>query len=131
MAGITDLLKLAGAARPDVRAAELAVEAAGARLGWERSRVLALTAVLDANGQGRQGFEAGPGIDVGLPLFNRNQGGQLRGESELQRATAAYTQLQQQVGLDVREATAVVRPGARVATGVGNPAGDALAGEPG
>jgi outer membrane protein, heavy metal efflux system len=102
----SDLLKRALAARPDLRAAELAVEAAGARLGWEESRVLALTAVLDANGQGREGFEMGPGIDVGFPIFNRNQGGRLRAQTELQRASAAYVLLQQQVGLDVREASA-------------------------
>lgn len=102
-----ELLTLAVAARPDLRAAELAVEAAAARVGWERSRILALTAVLDANGQGVDGFEAGPGIDVGLPIFNRNQGGRLRAQSELQRATAAYVQLQRQVRLDLREAAAL------------------------
>jgi cobalt-zinc-cadmium efflux system outer membrane protein len=64
-----------------------------------------LTAVLDANGHGLQGFEAGPGVDISLPLFNRNQGGRLRAQSELQRASAAYVQLQQQVGLDVRESS--------------------------
>ena len=103
-----DLLSRALAARPDVRAAEIAVEAAATRLGWERRRVLALTAVLDANGQGTQGFEAGPGVDVGLPIFNRNQGGRLRAETELQRASAAYVAIQQQVGLDVREAVTLL-----------------------
>lgn len=103
-----DLLPHALAARPDVRAAEIAVEAAAARLGWERRRVLAFTAVLDANGQGTQGFEAGPGVDVGLPIFNRNQGGRLRAETELQRASAAYVAIQQQVGLDVRESVTLL-----------------------
>lgn len=103
-----DLLPRALAARPDVRAAEIAVEAAAARLGWERRRVLAFTAILDANGQGTQGFEAGPGVDVGLPIFNRNQGGRLRAETELQRASAAYVAMQQQVGLDVREAVTLL-----------------------
>lgn len=103
-----DLMPRALAARPDLRAAELAVEAAGARLGWERRRVLAFTAVLDANGQGLAGFEAGPGIDLSLPIFNRNQGGRLRAETELQRASAAYIALQQQVGLDVREAATLL-----------------------
>jgi cobalt-zinc-cadmium efflux system outer membrane protein len=104
---VADLLKRALAARPDLRAAELAVEAAAARLGWERSRILTLTAVLDANGAGKEGFESGPGIDLGLPVFNRNQGGRLRARSELQRASAVYVQMQQQVGLDVREASAL------------------------
>jgi outer membrane protein, heavy metal efflux system len=102
--GTAELLTRAAAARPDLRAAELDVEAAAARLGWERRRIMAFTAVLDANGKGVQGFESGPGIDLGLPIFNRNQGGRLRAQSELRRAAAAYVQLQQQVSFDVREA---------------------------
>lgn len=94
------------AGRPDARAAELAVEGAAARLGWERRRILALTAVLDANGQGTRGFEAGPGIDASVPLFNRNQAGRLRAEAELQRVSAAYVAVQRQVAYDVREAAA-------------------------
>ncbi len=104
---IADLLRESLVARPDVRAAELGVETAAARLGWERSRVLALTAVLDANGQGLEGFEAGPGVDVTLPIFNRNQGGRARASAELQRAAAAYAAIQQQVAFELREATAL------------------------
>ena len=100
-----DLLKQALAARPDLRAAELAVEAAGARLGWEKSKILTLTAVLDANGKGVDGYEMGPGIDLAVPLFSRNQGGRARGEAEVRRAAAAYVALQQQLSLDVREAS--------------------------
>jgi cobalt-zinc-cadmium efflux system outer membrane protein len=101
-----ELLREALVARPDVRAAELGVEMAAARLGWEKSRILTLTAVLDANGQGREGFEAGPGVDMSLPIFNRNQGGRARATAELQRASAAYAVIQQQVGLELREASA-------------------------
>ncbi len=102
-----DLLREALAARPDVRAAELGVETAAARLGWERSRILTFTAVLDANGQGRDGFEAGPGVDASLPIFNRNQAGQARAGAELQRASAAYAAVLQQVAFELREATAL------------------------
>ena len=94
-------------ARPDVRAAELAVEAAAARLGWEQSRILTLSAVLDANGAGRDGFEAGPGVDASLPIFGRNQGGRARATAELQRASAAYVAIQQQVAAELREAQAL------------------------
>jgi len=92
------------AARPDIRAAELAIEAAGSRVGWERSRVLTLTAVLDANGHGSEGFEMGPGLDVGLPLFNRNQGGITRAQAELQRASALYLAARHRVATEVRTA---------------------------
>ncbi len=94
------------ASRPDVRAAELGIEAAGARLGWERSRVLAITAVLDANGQGTEGFEMGPGVDGGLPIFNRNQGGITRAQAELQRASGLYLAARQRVATEVRAAVA-------------------------
>jgi outer membrane protein, heavy metal efflux system len=98
------LLNDALAARPDVRAAELAVEAAGSRLGWERSRVLTFTAVLDANGEGTEGFELGPGVDAGLPFFNRNQGLITRAQVELQRASGLYLAARQRVATEVRAA---------------------------
>jgi len=99
------LLTEALAARPDVRAAELAIEAAARKLGWERSRVLAITALIDANGKGSQGREIGPGIDVGLPLFNRNQVGKARAAVEIQQATAAYAAARQRAALEVMEAS--------------------------
>ncbi len=92
--------------RPDVRAAEIGVAAAAARLGWEETRILTLTAVLDSNGAGREGFEMGPGIDVGLPIFNTNQGGRARAAAELQRASAAYVAVQQRAAAELREASA-------------------------
>ena len=103
--GADALLPAALAARPEIRAAELDMEAAGARLGWERSRVLALTALVDANGEGEEGFEIGPGIEMGIPLFNQNQAGKARAAAELQHATASYAAARQRVALDVREAS--------------------------
>ena len=96
------------AARPDVRAAELAIEAAGARLGWERSRVLAITAVLDANGKGTEGFEIGPGIDAWLPIFNRNQGGP-RARRRTPARRAVFTCRASWVATEVRAAVAHYR----------------------
>ncbi|HEY7499262.1 MAG TPA: TolC family protein [Vicinamibacterales bacterium] len=101
------LLREAIASRPDVRAAELGVESAAKKLGWEKSRILALTAVLDANGSGREGFEMGPGLDVALPIFNQNQAGRARAAAELQRATAAYAAAQQRAATELREASAL------------------------
>lgn len=98
------LLKDALASRPDVRAAEIAVEAAGARMGWERSRIIAVTAVLDANGEGKKGFEMGPGLDLGIPAFDRNQAGRQRATLEMQRAGLAYVAAQQRVATELTEA---------------------------
>ena len=111
------LLEDALASRPDVRAAELAVEAAGRRLGWEESRVLALSAVLDANGNGDEGFELGPGVEVGLPIFDRNQAGRARAEAELQRAGRAYIAARQNVATEIREATTLLAQARTSVTG--------------
>ena len=97
-------LKDALAARPDVRAAELAVEAAAARARWERSRTLTLIGLLDANGGGDEGFEIGPGVTVDLPIFNRNQGGVERATVEIERASKLYAAARANVIADVRSA---------------------------
>jgi outer membrane protein, heavy metal efflux system len=92
------------ASRPDVRAAELTIEAATTRARWERSRVFTLIGVLDANGQGKEGFELGPGINTELPVFNRNQGGNARATVEIERASRLYAAARAQVITDVRSA---------------------------
>ena len=68
-----------------------------------------MTAVLDANGSGTEGFEWGPGIDAGLPIFNRNQGGTARAQAELQRASGLYLAARQRVATEVRAAAAQYR----------------------
>lgn len=108
-AGTDNLFKDAMASRPDVRAAELAIEAAGARAKWERSRVITLIGILDGNGQGREGAEAGPGVAGDIPLFNRNQGGISRAEAEVDRASRRYAALRAQLAVDVRTAAIRVR----------------------
>jgi cobalt-zinc-cadmium efflux system outer membrane protein len=98
------LLDEALASRPDVRAAELGMEEAAKRLGWERSRVVALTAALDANGSGREGFEIGPGFDVAFPLFDRNQAGRARAAVEMERAARTYAAVRQRIATELRDA---------------------------
>jgi len=98
------LLNVASAARPDMRAAEIAIEAAGKALDWERSKVWNLTASLDANEEGKEGFEMGPGIQMELPLFYRNEGGRSRARAEMDQAVKQYLATRQQIAKDVREA---------------------------
>ena len=104
-----NLFQEALASRPDIRAAELAIEAAGARARWEQSRILTLIGILDGNGQGAEGAEAGLGVSGELPIFSRNQGGISRAEAELERASRRYAALRAQVGVDVRTAAIRVR----------------------
>ena len=95
------LIKRALAARPDLRAAEIAIEAAGEKLGWEKSKILNLTGVLDANSQGKEGFEMGPGLGVEIPLFNWNNAGRTRAEVEMKQAASHYSALSQKIVSDV------------------------------
>ncbi len=101
------LLETALASRPDVRAAEIGIEAAGARAKWERTRVVNLIAVLDANGRGSQGFELGPGLGGEVPIFSRNQGAIARADVEIERAGYSYAAVRLRVSTEVR--TALVR----------------------
>lgn len=103
VAALPDLIKIALAARPELRAAELAMEAAGARAKWERSKIFSLISVIDMNGEGKQGFEIGPGLQVELPLFHRNKGGITRAEAELERAARQYAAVRQRIVMEVQE----------------------------
>ena len=97
------------ASRPDVRAAEIGIEAAAQRARWERSRVVNLLGILDANGQGTEGYELGPGVGLDVPIFSRNQGGIGRADAEVERASRQYAAVRAQVVSDVRSAAVRVQ----------------------
>jgi outer membrane protein, heavy metal efflux system len=101
------LVEDAVASRPDVRAAEIAIEAAGQRAAWERSRIVNLIAILDANVPSDAAVEIGPGINLDIPLLSRNQGAIARANVEIERASRAYLAVRTQVTSEVR--TAAVR----------------------
>ncbi|MBN1559691.1 TolC family protein [candidate division KSB1 bacterium] len=101
---VDDLLLGALAARPDLRAAELGIEVAGNKLGWEQSKIFSLTAVLDANGAGKEGFEMGPGLQAELPIFNWNNGNRARAKAEMERAAKNYLIVKQNIIVQVRQA---------------------------
>jgi cobalt-zinc-cadmium efflux system outer membrane protein len=92
------------AARPEVRAAELQIEAAGVRAGLEAARIVSLTASLDANARGTQGFEMGPGIGIELPLLSQNQGRRSRAAAEIEQASRRYVAVRSAVSADVAAA---------------------------
>ena len=93
------------AARPDVRAAEIGIEAAGARAGLAKAQVWTLTAILDANGEGTEGFEIGPGLAGELPIFSRNQGARARAAAQLDQAARRYAAVRAAVEEEVATAT--------------------------
>ena len=98
------LLEKALAARPDLRAAELAVAAATQRAGWERSRVVLLSATLSSKEVGANGILSGPGISAELPIFHHNQGLIARADREVEAASRRYLALKQRVAFEVSEA---------------------------
>ena len=51
-----------------------------------------------------EGFEAGPGVNLELPLFFRNQGAISRADAEVERASRVYAAVRAQVVTDVRSA---------------------------
>jgi len=97
------LIETGLACRPDLRAAELEIEIAGERLGWEQSKIINLTALLDANAEGKSGFEMGPGMDFEIPVFYFNQGGRARARTEIQRAADNYLVIQQSIRAEILE----------------------------
>jgi cobalt-zinc-cadmium efflux system outer membrane protein len=101
-------LEKALASRPDVRAAEIGIEAAAARARWERSRVLTLIGLLDGNGSG-DNANVGPGLTVDIPIFWRNQGAVSRADAEVERASRQYALVKAQVVADVRSASVRVQ----------------------
>jgi cobalt-zinc-cadmium efflux system outer membrane protein len=104
-ASLTELEKTALASRPDLRAAEIAIEMAGERTGLENARILQLLARLDAKPVGPGGsypLVLQPGFTLEIPVFNQNPGGRARASAELERAAWSYLAMRQQVVTDVR-----------------------------
>ncbi len=94
-----DLEKRALAMRPEIRAAEMAIEAAGARQGLERSRIFQFLGRLDSKPPGL--FV--PGFQVEVPL-NSNPGGRGRADSEMAQAALRYVAQREDVLAEVRVA---------------------------
>lgn len=98
------LVSTALAMRPDLRAAELAIEAECERAGLAENQFMNLDAVYDANGSGSRGFESGAGLRFTIPIFNRNQGGIAIADAQLEKAARQYVAVRDQVTLEVRTA---------------------------
>ncbi len=97
---IFSLLKMAFASRPELRIAELEIESAGKRIGWEQSKIFNFIVILDANETNQ---EVGPGISFDLPVFNQNQGGIARAKAQLDVATKKYIATREKIQLGVKE----------------------------
>jgi len=91
--------------RPDIRAAELAAYAAEQRAKLAHRDYLNLSGVLpDLNSRGQNGFEAGPGLQLNLPIFNLNQGAIARAEADAERLRRQRQNLQATAATEIRQA---------------------------
>ncbi len=102
----SSLVAEALAARPDLRAAELAIEAAEKQIGLSRWELFAMSGIADANGEGKKGFDAGPGLELTVPIFHQNQGVVARANAEFERVARHYVTVRDAIGLEVRQAHA-------------------------
>jgi cobalt-zinc-cadmium efflux system outer membrane protein len=105
-APVDRLREQAWSERSDLRAAEMAVAAAGARAKWERSRLVALGVVLSSKEVGDYGVRSGPGVSVDLPIFRSNAGAVSRADAEVEQAARQYLALRHRIDLEVSEARA-------------------------
>jgi cobalt-zinc-cadmium efflux system outer membrane protein len=92
--------------RPDMRATELELEAAGKRAGLTTAELFTLSAVLDANQKDSGGFELGPGLQFPIPVLNQNQAARARARAEIERAAWQTVAVRQQIQGDVTGAYA-------------------------
>lgn len=101
---VEEMLKTAFICRPDLRATELAIEAAGKRIGWEKSKVYNFITIIEVEDEGEENLTVEPGFEVEIPIFNQNQGQIARAKAQLQQATRQYQALRQDIVLQVRQA---------------------------
>ncbi len=98
------LVAIARAARPDARAAEFSIDAAAARAGWERSRVIAFGALVEGHWSAADGPSLRLGGRVDLPVFGANPGGIGRADAEVERAAAQHELVARTIVLEVTTA---------------------------
>ncbi len=97
------LIETALACRPDYHAARWAVAAANERSHLSRWVFWRADSVLDVR-HGSDYTRTGSGLRFDLPIFNRNQGGILRADWELNAAMHARDAIRDQIYQDVRVA---------------------------
>lgn len=101
---VEELLTDALATRPDLRAAEAELEAAGQRVGLARKEIFVVTGIYRAKQTTVDPFNSRPGIQFTIPIFNQNQGGIAMAEAGVEMAARRYVTVRDQIALEVRQA---------------------------
>ncbi len=105
-------IEMAFESRPDLKAAQLSIEAARLRAGLERWRPLTLSPGISVKGSGRDPIRTGPSLFADVPATNRNAGGKQRADAEVLRAEANLAALRDRVEADLRMARALLEEAA-------------------
>ncbi|MEO6220492.1 MAG: TolC family protein [Ginsengibacter sp.] len=105
-----EYLQLAYENQPELRSAQLAINSAGNKIGWERSRIVNFMATIGFDNVDTKGGSNAlpnafqPGIQMELPVLNRNHGKIARARAELMQASYNYVALRQRIANDVADA---------------------------
>ena len=100
---VTGLVTNALAVRPDLRAAEIALESTGKRIGLARWEAFTLAAGVNAKDVNKE-FLAGPAVDLAVPIVNQNQGGIALAKANFEKSARHYFSVRDRIVLEVREA---------------------------
>jgi cobalt-zinc-cadmium efflux system outer membrane protein len=98
----SELVDEALVVRPDLRAAEKLVESASRRTQLARRQFMNVDAIYDANSNGTDGFESGPGLRFTIPIFNRNQGRIAIADAQLQQAMRTYVTVRDRIVVEMQ-----------------------------
>ena len=102
-----ELVKQAISSRPDLQAAHFAIVANQERAKLTNYDYINFTGVLpDLNSKGEKGYEAGPGLNLTIPLFNQNQGAKAKTAAQLEKSRRNFFNLRNAAALEVRQAHA-------------------------
>jgi outer membrane protein, heavy metal efflux system len=103
------LIEQALAFRPEVRAAELDIEAAAARAGLARAEAWRISALVDTNEEANDTVEVGPGLEMSIPLFGGARAAERIARAEIERAARKYQAVRRGVVREVDEALIEMR----------------------
>src|SRR5262245_29404616 len=101
---IATLLPIAMGSRPDLRAAEVGLAAAGERVGLTRAEIWQIALLADMDGVTGDPDEIGPGFAVELPLFDQRQAALARAGAEVQRAALRFAAVRFTIVQEVQQA---------------------------
>ena len=82
------------------------MQAAAERVEVTKKQWLLVDGIFDANSRGFEGFEAGPGMRLTIPILNGNRGNIAIAEAQYQQAARRYETIRDQIRQDVLTARA-------------------------